>query len=576
MNIIFSGFLHPLIGILSGLALIFGSEFFGKFLLRKNKYNFFFLNLSTGLILISAIAYIFVLLGQFKYINIIIAYFVTFLGIYNFFYFFKRFQLKTLDIKVNFYFFLIIIILLFLFFISISAPTMADSLKYHLGVANYILNYHHIPSFYISDNFSLYGLGEVYNFLGLIVYSDIVGSLIQFIGLVSFLHFFSKVIIDKSKYIFFCFFILGSPVLVFLISGAKFLLFPQLITTLILYLLIITKKFDFKSSIFLLFLIFGVANFKLNFFLTGAVLGFFLLFKTTINIKFLISGFILFIFFFLPKSIYNFFTLEDFYYFNFITSSSREFLDALKIFRENNLLFPLNLFLTFSIGQINTILGFQLLLFFFIKKMTKINIIIFIVTFIAGTLYFFIGQSTGRIYHELVLWLSLNIIFIKSYRVNINYISGFFIINIIPVLIISALGFFILSPSIINNEYRQDVMRRSSFEYKGIEWVNQNTLSTDTIFTDLSSSSLFNSKVMHNNSYINVNKYYNFLREQEINYIVILNFDIKKNYFFKNCDLSLIKQSPKYVVERRNLVNKDHYYSVSILKVKNKSLKNCI
>lgn len=42
MNIIFSGFLHPLIGILSGLALIFGSEFFGKFLLRKNKYNFFF------------------------------------------------------------------------------------------------------------------------------------------------------------------------------------------------------------------------------------------------------------------------------------------------------------------------------------------------------------------------------------------------------------------------------------------------------------------------------------------------------------------------------------------------------
>ena len=205
------------------------------------------------------------------------------------------------------------------------------------------------------------------------------------------------------------------------------------------------------------------------------------------------------------------------------------------------------------------------------RLLAKINIIIFIVTFIAGTLYFFIGQSTGRIYHELVLWLSLNIIFIKSYRVNINYISGFFIINIIHVLITSALGFFILSPSIINNEYRQDVMRRSSFEYKGIEWVNQNTLSTDTIFTDLSSSSLFNSKVMHNNSYINVNKYYNFLREQEINYIVILNFDIKKNYFFKNCDLSLINQSPKYVVERRNFVNRDHYYSVSILKVKNKS-----
>jgi hypothetical protein len=59
----------------------------------------------------------------------------------------------------------------------------------------------------------------------------------------------------------------------------------------------------------LLFLIFGVANFKLNFFLTGAVLGIFLLFKTKINIKFLISGFILFIFFFFYQNLFIIFSL---------------------------------------------------------------------------------------------------------------------------------------------------------------------------------------------------------------------------------------------------------------------------
>ena len=65
MNIIFSGFVHPIIGVVSGYLLIFGSEFTGKILLRKSPYSFFFLNLSTGVIAVSLIAYIFILLGIF-------------------------------------------------------------------------------------------------------------------------------------------------------------------------------------------------------------------------------------------------------------------------------------------------------------------------------------------------------------------------------------------------------------------------------------------------------------------------------------------------------------------------------
>jgi len=46
MNIIFSGFIHPFVGLLSGLLLVFGTEFIGRLLLKKFKYSFFFLNLS--------------------------------------------------------------------------------------------------------------------------------------------------------------------------------------------------------------------------------------------------------------------------------------------------------------------------------------------------------------------------------------------------------------------------------------------------------------------------------------------------------------------------------------------------
>ena len=42
MNIIYSGFIHPLIGVLSAFLILFGSEFIGKQLLRKIFRTFFF------------------------------------------------------------------------------------------------------------------------------------------------------------------------------------------------------------------------------------------------------------------------------------------------------------------------------------------------------------------------------------------------------------------------------------------------------------------------------------------------------------------------------------------------------
>lgn len=42
MNIIFHGFVHPFIGIISGILIVLGSEFVGKVFIKKLNKNFFF------------------------------------------------------------------------------------------------------------------------------------------------------------------------------------------------------------------------------------------------------------------------------------------------------------------------------------------------------------------------------------------------------------------------------------------------------------------------------------------------------------------------------------------------------
>ena len=198
MNIIYSGFIHPLIGVLSAFLILFGSEFVGKQLLKKIFNTFFFLNLAVGIIIISLIAYILILLEVSKITNPFIAYTLLFLGIYNLFFLLKNSNYR----KINSIGILFILLIIFsLFILSITAPTMADSLDYHLGVPKYINQNHKWPNPNMWVHANISGLGEVYNSLGIVVYSDVIGSLAQFFSLASFLHYFSNIIKEINRII---------------------------------------------------------------------------------------------------------------------------------------------------------------------------------------------------------------------------------------------------------------------------------------------------------------------------------------------------------------------------------------
>lgn len=577
-NIILNGFLHPAVGIFLGSLLIFGTEHLGRLILSKIKYSFFFVNLCIGTIVVSSVSYFFIILQLFKYTNFFLSYVLVIFGIYNVFFHLKKNYSDIIGIKVkSLIFFFIFLYFVLLFFISISAPTMADALDYHLAIPNYIYFNNKLPNQYFNNNISLLGLGEIYNYLGLIVYSDVVGPLLNLIAIFSFLNYFNKIIRDQEKYTIFVLFIVGSPILIFFISGAKFNLFPQLITTYVLFLLVQYKRIDLKKSLLIIFLLFGAMNFKLNFYLTGSALGLILLFKCKLNKKLIFYTILFFITLFIPRIIYNYIIEENFSYYNLITSANLIFLDYIRNYADSNLLFPLSLFLTDSFGKITTVLGFSILIFFFVKKISDKNILILLISTVVFILYFFYSQKTSRIFYELLLWLSLNIIFIKNYRIKIRYIKIFLFLNLIIPFTIALIGFYQLSPSIISNEYRRNVMRMNANEFKGIEWLNQIISPEATILSNIRSKALLiNNNIILMDVISYDTNYYNILLNSKIDYIVVRDLNNSVNFIFNNCKFSLIANSPYFLIENRNFLNRNSFYSFSIFKLKDSSLKNCI
>ena len=118
---------------------------------------------------------------------------------------------------------------------------MADALDYHYGFSIYLLNFNEVPSPYLWIHGATAGNGEFINTLGLFLGTDNFGTLLQLFSLICFLLFLRKKLINKNKFLFLCIFILSSPTLLQLISGPKFLLFPQIITATAL-LIVIEKK----------------------------------------------------------------------------------------------------------------------------------------------------------------------------------------------------------------------------------------------------------------------------------------------------------------------------------------------
>ena len=310
MNFLITPVIHPLIQILITLLLCSGILKVGKIFNNKffKNYDYLFLNLSISAILISQILFISFIFGIFEYVVIILSYLLIILGILNFDLFKDTNVLikSLLNNKNNFFKYIVIISFLSFIIISLGPPSMSDALDYHYGVPLYLLNYSFLPNQDIWLHGSLFGYGELMSAIGLSLKTDNFFTFFQILSLILFFEFLVKKEKDQNRLLFVLFFIISAPVILFLISGPKPLLFPQLLTTVALYLLIKEKKFDQKNLLLIGIFLLGAAQFKLSFILSGSVVGLFLLIKAfKFHKQSILNLILLTLFIFLPKIHYN-------------------------------------------------------------------------------------------------------------------------------------------------------------------------------------------------------------------------------------------------------------------------------
>ena len=244
MNILIEPLYVGFIQTIISFIFISGFIFFGKIINTKFfiKYDNLLLNLLISIIFFSQIIKIFSYIGLFKQINLIFSLTIFFAGIYNLKFFYNLINADKFYRPKNIYEILILLVIFAFFIISIAPPTMADALDYHYGVPLYLLNFNEVPSPYLWVHGASAGNGEFINSLAIFLGTDNFGTLLQLFSLVCFLLFLRERDQNKKKLLFLYIFILSSPTLLQLISGPKFLLFPQVITATALFIILEKKK----------------------------------------------------------------------------------------------------------------------------------------------------------------------------------------------------------------------------------------------------------------------------------------------------------------------------------------------
>ena len=425
MNFLVYPTIFPIYQIIISFVLCLGIINFGKQINKFffNNYNYNFFNLSIGAITLCQLIFISFLL---KILNIVIlplTVFLIFFGIINL-NFFKiiNFSLKKIIRNDNKSFLIIILFFLIFFIISLGPPTMTDALDYHYGVPLNIIEYSSFPNQDVWLHGSLFGFGEIINIIPLYLKTDNFFSFFQVLSLVLFFEYFYKKNINLNNLLFSILFIICTPVILFIISGPKALLFPQLLTAMALYLYLKENNYNRKNIIIMALLMLGAMQFKLSFILSSVIIGLLIIFKTINNDKKnILNLIILFCLFFIPKIYYNYTQTSQFNLLNLLTISPEYFLTYLSNFKDNYLIYPINLFIPTSLGKLSTILGFHLFILFFIKIYSKEFNKILIITLLTVILHYLFGQQTSRIYFEFILWISLGFYFVENKSFNKKY-----------------------------------------------------------------------------------------------------------------------------------------------------------
>jgi hypothetical protein len=396
--------------------------------------------------------------------------------------------------------------ILFLWLASLGPPTDADSLDYHLGVPLDILRNHQLrlrPDWFHAR---LIGLGEALNLLGLAGGTDILGSSLQFSGLVVALIAVVSFAKTDSDRILGAMIVVGCPLMLFLIPNQK----PQMLPAagIVIALVMIVQNHD-SMDMTTLVLAFGTVCFsiacKYSFLIPGSVvlvMGFVAAYK---NGKFCVSaiiGIVSFVVFLIPLYLQKFVfygdpispLLERFLYRD---PGVMYFAQTLKEYKDSPLGFPLGLIFPISLGTIGTTLGVGALLIFSHSMLRRTSRVLFVCAMTSGLMILLMGQVASRFFLEPYLWIAGAFTASASSRVKTVF-SKLMLVQITCVCAMAAFAAATLFPGGLTPALRHEVMLRHAYQYGASNWLDTILPSDAVVLTDLRSKALMPRHFMSN------------------------------------------------------------------------------
>lgn len=500
--------------------LIFKNKFLKNFENKEFHYSLF------GIIFISIPIYFSSLYGiklilLYKIISILL----IILGFFQLLKLFKKLNIFLLRKYISKYsFFWLILISLIL--ISFSPATNADSLDYHYGIPFQILNLGYFPN---PLNFTWFhgffaGIIEPTIGLGLYLGSDSFGSTQQLIAILSItgtiINIKKKTSYQEKEINLLLILIFAITPLIFLFSSAK----PQLIgvasNLLACKIVFELKKKNIFSNINIL-IILTLISFsylvKFTFIISSSLIFLYLFYKCIYLNKikiFLINSLIVFFFFIFPLLIWkiNFldFSIKEFLIYPIPISKPGmyEFLDYLRGHNEfvfdigkDNLekiiylkIFPIFLFIPSGFEKVTTFIGVPLLFLFLFKKSSKKEIVelrfFIIFLFIAISIF----SSPNTRYYLLLYYLGifhLSLCGINYSNIFYKYLYPVLNFHVFIYLLILSYGVYSLSPGIINNNLREQVLNQNAIYFNVARAVKKKIPENSKIINTFRSTSLF-------------------------------------------------------------------------------------
>ena len=393
----------------------------------------------------------------------------------------KSFFKKKLSLNLK----LIIFFFICYFIVSTLPLSDADSLSYHSSFGANMIKYH--SSNWLKNaelthpDFIVSGFTEIFNYIGIILFTDNFGSYFNFVSLILIYLYFIKSFKNNKDTSFILLGIISSPILLPMVYSQKIYILPSFILALVFFNIYKSKKINSLNEVVILSSLMLVLSFKISFLYSVLIAIFYLIYKNKNVQKTFVLSFATSLIFFTPIIIKNFYFHADLIppFTGQILNKNSEYLNAVADFLKNydlslsfkNLIFLPLLFLLphygqagtffFSLPNIGKIYGLQFFNFLNDKKKLNKEILFILILLIASVVF------TGNISTRWFLFLFFLIqLFVCYLDIKINTL--FKKINYLQIILF---GFFLLAysvyafPTLLSKEYKNDFLKKHANGY---------------------------------------------------------------------------------------------------------------